>query len=285
MKNLYLWITLIAVVLLPVACSQQENVVEEAPSTPSPVFKNYDGLREAQVMVVGTKHFDETVLESDSQIAIDSLIAKLANFHPTKIVLEWEPHRQTTTNERYRAFLSDSFDISQRPNEVYQLGFRLGKHLGHDSLFLFDDQTPFIGSLEGFTFDGFLEHAEANDTGFYDRYLDSIKQYFTHNQEVLSQMPLDQQIAWLNAPEKQRINAQRMHMLEVRVGIQDSWMGPDWVGRFYQRNTRMMANVLKITQKGDRILIIVGDNHKWILDTLFGFTPDFELVSSWEMLQ
>lgn len=55
-----------------------------------------------------------------------------------------------------------------------------------------------------------------------------------------------------------------MHMYEIRVGIQN-WLGPDWLSRWYQRNIRMASNILKLAENKDRILIIVGDNHKWIL--------------------
>ena len=286
MKNPLPRLYLATVLLLLLACSPEEEIAEEElPSSSIPNFKNYDDLQEAQVMILGTLHFDETALEASAQAGIDSLLIKLARYAPTKIVLEWEPSRQAETNRQYQAFLRDSFDISQRYNEVYQLGFQLGKRLQHDSLFLFDDQTPFIGSLEDFSFDGFTTYADANDAGFYDKHLDSLIQFFTHNQEILRTKSLHEHICWLNAPEMQHINAQRMHMFEVRAGIQDSWIGPDWLGRWYQRNVRMMSNVLTFSAPGDRILIIVGDNHKWILDTLFGFTPDFEVVSSWEILQ
>lgn len=272
--------------LLLVACNDSSS--SSAPITDEPTpsdLKNYDNLQSREVMVVGTKHFDESVLEPEHQKDIDKLIEKLAAYEPTKVVLEWEPHRQAKTNEDYQSYLQGDFDITTRYNEVYQLGFRLAKQLGHDSLFLFDDQTPFIGSLDGFTFDSFSEYAEQNDAGFYDIHLDSLMDHFNYNQELLKKEGLAQQISWLNSPEHQHINAQRMHLFEVRVGIQENWLGPDWVGRWYQRNVRMMSNVLKFSEANDRILIIVGDNHKWVLDDLFRYTPDFKLASSWEQLR
>ena len=44
------------------------------------------------------------------------------------------------------------------------------------------------------------------------------------------------------------------------------WVGPDWLGRWYRRNVRMLANLVKMNQPEERILILVGDNHKWTLD-------------------
>lgn len=42
---------------------------------------------------------------------------------------------------------------------------------------------------------------------------------------------------------------------------------------------------LKINKSGDRLLIIVGDNHKWVLDMLLGHAPDFNIASSWELFK
>lgn len=48
----------------------------------------------------------------------------------------------------------------------------------------------------------------------------------------------------------------------------------------------MMANLMAFNTPGkDRIVIILGDNHKWVLDTLLGFNPDFELVSSYDLFK
>lgn len=272
--------------LLIFACTETKEPAEsDNPQPESLTFKNYDNLQSREVLVVGTIHFDKNVLESDQQKDIQLLVDKLAAYQPTKVILEWEPHRQANTNKNYRSYLEGTFDISKRYNEVYQLGFRLAKQVGHDSLFLFDDQTPFIGSLEDFSFDALSEYAEQHDAGFYDLHLDSLINNFNHNQELLTKDGLAKQITWLNSPEHQHINAQRMHLFEVRIGIQDNWIGPDWLGRWYQRNVRMMSNVLKFSEPGDRLLIIVGDNHKWVLDDLFRYTPDFAVASSWELLQ
>ena len=161
------------------------------------------------------------------------------------------------------------------------MGFRLAKAMRHDSLYFFDNQTEFIGSLENFSFSNFGEYAKTNDAGFFDKYEKKIIATHTGNQNLLKEMSLLKEIILRNSPKAQRVNAQRMHSYEVRVGIQKNWIGPDWLGRWYRRNVRMLANVIKMNQPNDLILIIVGDNHKWTLDMLFENTPEFELVSSW----
>ena len=254
-------------------------------------LKNYNSLGKSHVMVLGTFHFNQSVLSEKNQQSIDQLLSVLRTYQPTKIVVEWELHKTASTNVEYKKYINDQFDLNTRANEVYQLGFKLAKLLGHDQIYLFDDQTPYLGSLTSFmdekpsfSFDLFLEYAQKQDVGFYDKHKEILTHHFQVNQKLLEQLPIAQRIALMNSPQHQDINAQRMHMFEMRIGIQKNWVGPDWLGRWYRRNIRMLSNVLKMAEQNDKILIIVGDNHKWLLDDLIQNTPDFILDSSWDLL-
>ena len=249
-------------------------------------LKNYDSIAQSKIMVVGTFHFqgNKEILNLENQENINKLIKVLSEFNPTKIVLEWEPSKLAETNKEYRSFKTGTFDISNKTNEVYQLGFRMAKIMKHDSIYLFDNQTEFIGSLDNFSFTSFSEYARQNDNGFYNKHEKTLIKTFDQNQKTLKKHNLYDRIAIMNSPAAQTINSTRMHMYEIRVGIQKNWLGPDWVSRWYQRNIRMTSNILKLAKKDDRILIFVGDNHKWILDMLFEKTPDLDVISSWEYL-
>lgn len=267
-----------------------DNARDTIGPDPEKLLLDYGDLPKSQVMVLGTYHFRQEThydeLSPDNQQQLEKIAEALAIFKPTKVVLEWEPHRTETVNQRYRAYLDGDFSIDTLVNEGYQLGFRMARKMGHERVYLFDDQTEFIGSLEGFTFDKFGEYAKAHDEGFYNVHEPVLIERYGKNQEALDKLNLYDRLLVMNSPKASAINAQRMHMYEVRVGIQKNWMGPDWLGRWYRRNVRMVANVLQFSEPPeDRILIIVGDNHKWVLDQLFAYSPDFEVVSSYELLR
>ena len=263
------------------ADSQQTINVESVLSQ----LKDYSSLDKSKVMVLGTYHFNKAILEPDQQQSIKAFIELLKNYKPTKILLEWEPKYANKTNKDYRDFLNNKFSISTHENEVYQIGFRLAKELKHTQLYFIDDQTDYIGTLDNFSFDAFTKYAKENDDGFFNRYEETMSKTFQHNQKLLTNLLPSERITILNSDKNQEINSNRMHMYEVRVGIQKSWIGPDWLGRWYQRNVRMLANSIKLAEKNDRLLIIVGDNHKWILDTMIERTPNLESVSSWDFLK
>lgn len=239
---------------------------------------------EAEVMTLATHHFSSTILEQSSQGSVKHVVAKLVEFSPTKIFVEWEPSKQSQVNKEYLRYVQGELSIDEQFNEVYQLGFRLARQLGHKQIFLFDDQTPFIGSLKDFSFESFGHYAKTHNSGFYDRHEKDIIENFQHNSAIFKSVSVYEQIALRNSPQAQKINAERMHAYENRVGVQLNWIGPDWLGRWYQRNVRMSSNVLKNTQNKDRILIVVGDNHKWILDYLFTQMPEYKVRSSWDLL-
>jgi len=234
-------------------------------------------------MVLGTFHFHEDalydVLQAENQAALEQLTTKLAAFAPTKICLELTPDRAAVINERYQQYLNNEFDISEKHNEVYQIGFRLARRLQHDSLYLIDNQTEFIGSLEDFSFEKLEEEGQRTAADFYNKYDKQIGKIFQQHRDTSQQLSLLEYLQFLNSETNQAYNTGRMHLREVKVGIGESWMGADWLGRWYQRNVRMFAKVLQLTESAeDRILIIAGDNHKWVLEQLFEYSPEFEVV-------
>lgn len=255
-------------------------------------LKNHDSLAQSSIMIVGTFHFNKPVLEEKNQKEIVKLIDALSKYKPTKIVLEWEPSSSIEANKNYQSYLSNTFDISNLENEVYQLGFAMAKFMKHNRIYFFDNKTGFIGSLgeyyskkEGFSFYAFNMYALESDNNFYNAHEQPLTKVYKQNLELLNAQSLYNNIALRNSPAMQKVNKQRMHLYEIRVGIQKNWIGPDWLGRWYRRNIRMASNILKINEKGDRVLVIVGDNHKWTLDMLFENIPDFEVVSSWNYLK
>ncbi len=281
---------LLGLSILLTTCNSEPSTPEQENSfqTENTIGRVFD-LPGTEILVLATFHFRNSdqyeVLENRNQSLIDSLLEKLAVFKPTKVILEWQPRNAERANQNYQKFLDGEFDINDRENEGYQLGYQLAKKMGHEQVYLFDDQTEFIGSLEDFSFSSFEAYAQENDDGFYNKYDSLLTVIFQSNQALSDSLNLYEYIKYLNSPNNERFNVQRMHLREVKVGIQESWIGPDWLGRWYQRNVRMFANVLAMENKPeDRLLIIVGDNHKWVLDMLFEFSAEFKVVQPSEFL-
>lgn len=245
-------------------------------------------LEKTDVMVLGTYHFDQEneidELSPENQSELDSLIKYLADFKPTRVVVEANPLMSDDFNRYYRDYINGSFNLSERRNEIFQIGFRMAKYMGHDSIYFFDNKPPYLGSLEEFSFESFEAYAQENDSGFYDQYIPEMMNIWPANKELIYNLDLFDLILALNSPAMTQNNTNRMHMYEVRVGINDNWMGSDWLGRWYQRNIRMLGYLLQMSGPSERLLVIVGDNHKWILEQLIDNTPNLETADSYSVL-
>jgi len=251
-------------------------------------WRTFDHLSIAKVAVLGTYHFaqEEEIdeLTGENQKQLEKLTALLAQWKPTKVVLEKEPRLQQVLQDRYEQYLADPSYIDTLSNEIYQIGFRLAAKMEHERIFLFDNHPEFIGSLEGFTFDGFEEQAQTESAGMYDRHRDELIEVWTHNDSLERSVGLVDRMRIMNHPLSVRTNAQRMHLYELRAGIDQSWIGPDWVAHWYQRNLRMVSYLFTFAEPQDRILIIAGNNHKWVLEQLLRDVPEFGVVPIHEML-
>ncbi len=147
MKQFLNSLLLLLVLVVVCSCNQNKssstlNELEKAEKT----LKNYDSLTQSKIMIVGTLHFGKDILESENQENIAKLVKTISKYNPTKVVLEWEPSALSKANKQYQSFVADTFNISKKMNEVYQLGFRIAKDMKHDSIYFFDSQTEFIGS-------------------------------------------------------------------------------------------------------------------------------------------
>ena len=95
-----------------------------------------------KVMLFGVFHFANpgldvvktdqiNVITPENQAYLDGLADRLAEFKPTKILLEFEPARDAELQQRLTGYRDGSFELTS--NEVYQLGFRIAARRFTDS--------------------------------------------------------------------------------------------------------------------------------------------------------
>jgi hypothetical protein len=64
----------------------------------------------------------------------------------------------------------------------------------------------------------------------------------------------------LNAPER-GCREQELYLGLVQIGRGQEYPGADWLTGWYERNLQIFANLLRITEPGDRIFIVYGAGH------------------------
>ncbi len=231
-----------------------------------------------QVLVLGTYHMSgssdyiqtstDDVLAPRRQREIEALVGALAAFRPTKIMVEAPLARDSALNVRYRRYVAGQ-DTLQR-DEIDQIGFRLAKRLGHSRVYAIDySQDENIGRVVGWA-------AQHGDTAFVNgvqRFASRIKA----QSDSLPGLTITEYLRRLNSPAEDALG-QSAYLRMARVGRDTAYVGADVVAGRYARNLKIFANMARLTEQGDRVLIIYGASHGKLLRDFVRESADLDLI-------
>ena len=221
------------------------------------------------------------VLDAQHQKEIQLIVDKLAEFKPTKIVIERQPKKQQVYDSLYNAYLNGNHKLNR--SEEQQIGFRLAKKLGLNKLFCTD--------AWGTDYEKVLKVIDGNDTIAKDKFWS----YFYKNPDSTlysyrsyqNEKPLFKTDGIL-ADLKRRNAKERIkkELGDYLIGIfkyetEDyEQLGPDYVTSWwFNRNLRIFRNIQRINATAeDRILVIYGAGHMNLLNVFFESSPEYELL-------
>jgi len=287
--NRYAQLFVLFVVLVHgIECSGQES--GEKATTPA---------QRTQVMVFGTFHFNQVepageMLSEKRQKEISELLDVLETFKPDKIFVERNPEFEyvNKVGKLYKKHLRGELKLSA--NEIYQVGFRLGKRLGHKEIFqadhpgrygMYNSKVRAYAKKHGQTriLDG---KAPATTLGLYR----------TQNKgELLEKKTVIEYLRFLNSKEYEqadhgwyistlpRIGDTKPHASEddEKNYEEEYFIGAAMLTDWYRRNIMIYSKVLnQLDFKEERILVIFGAGHSSTLKHLFQSNPHFELVDT-----
>jgi hypothetical protein len=247
-----------------------------------------DAAPKTEVMTLGVFHFaypnldavktDEkdqiSVLDESYQSEIIAITKAIKEFNPTIIAIEILPQRQPGIDSLYSLYRSYNWELGK--NEVYQLGFRLGRKLNISKIYCVDDPGRHYDNLTEIFGDSIR--------------LSSFEQYYFSSPDSAYELPkpkgkvksiID---ALLNGNDpiqiKERLATYLLHPFKYEEKPGD-FTGVDFEsGRWYNRNLRIFRNIQRIPRTADdKILFIVGSEHLNLLNLFFDVSREFELVS------
>jgi hypothetical protein len=292
----------IAILALFISCKQNQEKKENYPQkeelNPIEDPKLFIGKHKTKVMVLGVFHFNNPGLDSykpkyafdifdeKRQEELEILLNKIAAYQPTKILLEWDRIKMDSiANERFQKFLNGTFSIDDKSNEVYQIGFKLAKKLGHKRIYCSDASADWFGvELD---WDNYDAASYLKSKGQYEkstRY--DFQSFYELSDSLKTVQSLTEHFAMLNSPEN-RLKDHQAYLTEtILEGAGDNYLGADAVANWYRRNIRVFANAYDITvfDTEERLLLIYGSGHVWQLRQLFMDSPDFEYIEVNEYL-
>lgn len=236
------------------------------------------GDEPAQVMIVGTFHFSnpghdqhnvqaDDVLMPERQNQLQAISKSLQRFHPSVIAVEWPAD---VVNERYTKFKAG--ELSPSRNEVVQLGFRLAKDAG-------------IESVYGIDVDGDFPYepvqAWAQQHGASAR-LDAAQNRIEAMTKKVTQLQgegIAKALHYMNQPE----NIQRDYAFYadlVRFGAGNDQPGAKLLAAWNARNFEICARLVQTLKPGDHAVVFYGSGHSFLLRQCVRQTPGLQLIDA-----
>lgn len=282
--------------LLVISCQKQNDKIEpekiDEIINPLADPNEFIGQHQAKVMILGIYHFDNPgldeykekyevdILSNSRQQELNKLLQKLENYKPTKILLEasrinWD----STINIDYANYKDGKFDITNKRNEWYQIGFKLANKLDHERIYCVDEKSKWFGA--DMDWENYNSEEYQKSLGQFEkanRY--NYDKIYSIEDSLKVKQSLIEHFIMINNPEN-RLKAHQAYLTNtVLTGAGDHYIGADNLTRWYQRNIKIFANTYDIADfsQQDRLLLVYGAGHVWQLRQFFKDSPDFEYV-------
>lgn len=236
----------------------------------------------AQVLLLGVAHlearrdihnaaFTDSPLSSGRQAQIADIVARLARFRPTKVLVEGS-FGNPVFAQRYRQYLAGKFALPA--NEVYQFGFKLAARSGNATIYPIDADGPQLvddNSAAGKRIDAYLMKNTVNvDAPAFNAFVaksDALERSGTY---------LDV-LRYINTDAAIRANAS-VYSVVAGMGREADNAGAVYVAQWYGRNTYIFSNILSVVRPGDRVVVMMGQGHEYLLREFIRLNPHLSYV-------
>ena len=232
-----------------------------------------------EVLVLGVYHMSnpghdifnmqaDDVLAPKRQAEIAQVIAALKRFHPTKIAVEADVFGDRISR-RYADFLAGKYELTR--NEIDQLGLRLAKDLGHQTVYAVDADGEF-------PFQRIVNYAKASGRSKeLDAMMAEIGGMVKAQSAYLASHTVLETLLYMNSEDKVAEDV-GFYYREAHFGEPGDWAGADLVSDWFRRNMRIYSNVVRlIDSPNERVLVIFGAGHLGWLQHDFASNPTLHL--------
>ena len=238
------------------------------------------------VMVLGTWHFDnpgqdlnnvrsDDVRTEQRQRELEALAAALAEFRPTKIMVERVAPGPELIDPTFERFTPAQLRVDR--DERVQVAYRLAHNLGHDRVYAIDEQAK-AGEPDYFPFGAVAAFAQANGMGEQLQELMATGAAETAAFEERQQrMTIPQLLVGYNDPDRFHSSIGGYYRA-LAFGDTEQQPGADLNAMWYLRNAKIFAKLMTVAEPGDRILLVYGAGHNYWLRHFASGTPGFRNV-------
>lgn len=243
----------------------------------------------AKVMVLGVAHlvakrdihnsvFQDSPLSPKRQAQIDEIVARLARFHPTKVLIE-APMGDPKYNARYRQYLAGKYTLGA--NEIYQFGYKLAARAGDASIYPIDANGPELIDEKTASGKRMFAYLTANFTKIT---APTFEAFLARSDAVERSGTYLDLLRYINTDAAIRANA-GWYSVMVGMGQSADNAGAAYVSQWYARNCYIFSNVLNTIRPGDRVVVMMGQGHEYLLREFVRLNPHLQYVNPLEYLK
>ena len=228
-------------------------------------------------MIVGTAHLanpesnchDMSVGDVFAPVAqsdIRRIVAGLARFEPTIVAVEAS---QDAAREAYARFLASRSEPS--PCETEQIGFRLARTAGLSTVHGVDEiiDLPY-GPVQDFA----QKHGLS---GIWDAIHSEVAEIAQASERLTRSSGLVALFRSMNEPSRiGREHEWYRRMLQIGAGSEQP--GAEFLAAWYRRNALIFARIMQASGPGDRVLVLFGAGHAFLLRQAVIEMPGMTLV-------
>jgi len=225
------------------------------------------------LLVIGVPHFGnpgrdmsntkvENVLTPVRQREIAQLVDRLAAFRPNHVVVEWPATDQAGLDKRYADYRAGRIKLGA--DETDQIGLRLAAKLNLPRVDAADWNENPPGTDADYAFDDWLKaHGRYSDyTNLVAATQRKLDAYAARNRC----RPVADWLREING-KAYRSADERGYFRFASFGDAKFNPGAAWVGSWYARNLRIVANIQRTAgEPGDRVLAVFGAGHAPLLE-------------------
>ncbi|MFS0877398.1 DUF5694 domain-containing protein [Solibacillus isronensis] len=219
-----------------------------------------------EILLVGTFHLADTsdlntLSEKDKSKYSDSdfeqLAIDLAKFQADQVFVEYPIHLQEHLTSIYSSAEVDEINEAFKKNEIYQIGFRLAKMLGHDAIYAVDWNEQPEESID------LSLVAEGKSKAVFDEIMGRMKMVLEKLSTIIQQGDIIELYKHINSYE----NIVNDHQVYLDFMQLDDEIAFEWVTKYwYYRNLRIVRNIKKsILPETKRAVILYGSGHNYLL--------------------
>lgn len=236
---------------------------------------------QGEAMVLGVYHFggsetdlvssaEDNIFAPERQTELERITDSLAEWGPDKIMIEARPDRQAEFDEKYRAYLDGEAELNG--NERQQLGFRLAKKLGHDRVYAIDFHN-------GMDFEAMMTALDEAGQDELRAHFDASIAAIRAEQESpgWAQRTITDRLLEMNDPQWLDANHE-LYVDMAEAGTAENPVGAEQMSAWWGRNLHIYANAARLSEDGDKVLLVFGGGHAYTLRHYFGHSARFTLA-------